>query len=111
MIRAGDLNERTKRMIKRVAEVDTEVVRGRQGVDPLGFGLTYPVIFMSYDIDRGIETPLSGLMHEDDPNLVVVSLVAEAIAEEHNEQSRAAREVPGTEHVLDEVVYVMEVWA
>lgn len=110
MIRAGDLNDRTARLVARVAEVG-QSIRRADGQDPLGFGLAYPVMFMSYDIDRGIETPLSGLMYEDDPNLVVVSLVAEAIAEEHNEQSRAAREVPGTEHVLDEVVYVMEVWA
>lgn len=73
-------------MAQRIREVGAllpaERERPGQGVDPLGLGLTYPVMFMAYDIERDVETPLSGLIHEDDPNLVVVSLVAEAIAEE-----------------------------
>lgn len=101
MIRAGDLNGRTARLIARVEEVG-EVVRPRQGVDPLGLGLTYPVMFMAYDMERRTTMPLSGLMHEDDANLVVVSLVAEAIAEEV-----ALSE--GT--TTNEIIYVMEVWA
>lgn len=86
MIRHSDLSARTSRIAQRIREIGallpTERERPRQGVDPLGLGLTYPVMFMAYDIERDIETPLSGLIHEDDPNLVVVSLVAEAIADE-----------------------------
>lgn len=86
MIRNGDLTARTARMADRIREIGallpTDRVRREQEGDPLGLGLTYPVMFMAYDIERDIEVPLSGLIHEDDPNLVVVSLVAEAIAEE-----------------------------
>jgi hypothetical protein len=100
VIRAGDLTNRTARVVARVAEVGDKV-RPSAHVDPLGLGLTYPVMFMAYDVERDVEVPLSGLMHEDDPNLVVVSLVAEAIAEES-----ALSE--GTTN--NELVYIMEVW-
>jgi hypothetical protein len=100
VIRAGDLTHRTARVVARVAEVGDKV-RPSTHVDPLGLGLTYPVMFMAYDPDRDVEVPLSGLMHEDDPNLVVVSLVAEAIAEEVNQSQ-------GT--TTRELVYIMEVW-
>lgn len=100
MIRAGDLTDRTARVAARVAEV-ADKVRPQRHDDPLGLDLTYPVMFMAYDPDRDVEVPLSGLMHEDDPNLVVVSLVAEAIAEE-------TALVEGDTNT--ELVYIMEVW-
>lgn len=93
-------------MAARVAEVGAEKVRPENRTDPLGFGLSYPVMFMAYDADRGTETPLSGLMYEDDANLVVVSLVAEAIAEEVVERTS----FDGHVRVVAEYVYVMEVW-
>lgn len=138
MIRNGDLTARVGRMADRIREVGsllpTDKVRREQDGDPLGLGLTYPVMFMAYDVERGQEVPLSGLIHEDDPNLVVVSLVAESIAEET--QQRAMWRCTGcatvtsdpddpfilvhgigdgdhkwTQDPTPEIVYVMEVWS
>lgn len=129
MIRAGNLNDRTTRVASRVAEV-ADRLRPERHDDPLGIGLTYPVMFIAYDVERGIETPLSGVIHEDDPNLVVVSLVAEAIAQEDRESLPGgdrddvvvcACNARPTPHALNvcgsvsdrypaEIVTIMEVW-
>lgn len=134
MIRYGDLSGRTRRMVERMAEVaevlPAEKVRTEQGADPLGFGLRYPVMFLAYDVNTGVEIPLSGLIHEDDPNLVVVSLVAEAIAQEDVDRLEADRlQLAEDLSILDgsgtaaqwadalaasypaEIVTVMEVWS
>lgn len=70
-------------------------VRSQQTTDPLGLGLTYPVMFLAVDRETGREVPLTGLMYEDDPNLVTACLVAEDVAE----------------HTTADLVAVMEVWA
>lgn len=129
-------------MVRRIAEVEhtmhahhdshpaEEYLRPARTPEecPLGLGLTYPIMFIAYDVEHDRETPLSGLMHEDDPNLIVVSLVAEAIAEEarYRNSSAYCGRKPAEDHTGcpssvecfhatladdDEHVMVMEVWA
>lgn len=134
MIRYGDLSDRTRRMVERMNEVASvlpeERVRREQGEDPLGFDLHYPVMVISYDVNTGVEVPLSGLIYEDDPNLLVVSLIAESIAQEtvealaddvHLDITRRQCLVPVEMTTMEaaaaidarypaEIVTIMEVW-